>query len=112
VIVLHDCNPKTPVIGYPAPSYRDFRKAHPWHGGLWSGDVWKTIALLRSTRTDLEVVVLDCDFGVGLVRKGKPEATLDYAIEEIRAMEYEDLRKQRERILNLREPDYLHQFLR
>lgn len=111
VIVLHDCNPRNRVIGEPAPSYQAFRKAHPWRI-RWSGDVWKAIAMLRSTRRDLDVVVLDCDYGVGLVRRGRPRAVLDATIDDIRAMEYEDLCRERTRLLNLRPPARLHEFLR
>jgi len=111
VIVLHDCNPRNRVIAEPAPSYWAFKKAHPWRV-RWSGDVWKAIVHLRSTRPDLEVAVLDCDYGVGLVRRGKPETTLGYSMEAVRRMDYEELRKDRERLLNLRRPDYLLRFLR
>ena len=55
VIVLHDCNPRTASIGFPATSYDDFR-AHNRRQSLlwltvppWSGDVWKAIVHLRST---------------------------------------------------------------
>jgi hypothetical protein len=45
---------------------------------LWSGNVWKAIAQLRSLRHDLRIAVLDCDFGVGIMRKGFPESRLSY----------------------------------
>jgi hypothetical protein len=47
-----------------------------------------------------------------IVRPGTSESTLDRAAEAIREMGYEDLRKERKRLLNLKHPDYLHEFLR
>jgi len=59
-IVLHDCNP---------PEYEI--QTVPRNTGLWNGDVWKTIAKLRCFRDDLYVAVVDADWGVGIVHKGK-----------------------------------------
>ena len=75
VIVLHDCNPANASIACPATSYADFRAQHRWWNLLWvhaswSGDVWKAIVQLRSTRHDLRIAVLNCDHGVGIIRKG------------------------------------------
>jgi len=77
----------------------------------WSGDVWKTITHLRSTPQDLNIFVLDCDSGVGIITRGAPEDTLDFTTETIESLAYEDLVNNREKILNLKPPEYLHQFL-
>jgi len=111
VIVLHDCQPVTPTLAHPAPSFQEFQKAYP-RRGAWCGDVWKTIALLRSTRPDLVVAVLDCDYGVGLVRRGLPESRLDLTPGRIEAMTYDDLRKDRKAILNLKRPGDLSLYLK
>jgi hypothetical protein len=113
VIVLHDCNPATATIGLPAASYEDFRAKIPWWSGLmgWTGDVWKGIVQLRSARDDLQVAVLKCDFGVGLVRKGSPEAQLSYSEERIESLTYADLAADREGLLNLKPPTYVRDFL-
>lgn len=111
VIVLHDCNPASASIAYPAESFADFYAKHRWWNILWSGDVWKAIVYLRSVRDDLQVAVLNCDFGVGLVRKGIPEARLPYTPAEIEALTYRDLAADRERLLNLKPPRYLREFL-
>ena len=63
LIVMHDCNPGKALGSLSGDVDQEFRKANPWRF-LWCGDVWKTIVHLRSTRKDLEVCVLDCDFGV------------------------------------------------
>ena len=92
IIVLHDCNPATAMIGFPATSYEDFRAQNRWQSLLWlnlppwSGDVWKAIVALRSTSDALRVAVLKCDFGVGIVRRGAPESRLSYSAEEIAAL--------------------------
>ena len=117
VIFLHDCNPANASIAFPATSYADFRAQHRWRDllwvsrPLWSGDVWKAIVHLRSTRHDLRITVLNCDLGVGVVRKGFPESRLSYAAGQIEALDYADLAADRDRLLNLKPPTYLAEFL-
>lgn len=48
-----------------------------WHqkrtcisGKPWTGDVWKTFADLRCNRPDLEMYVVDTDWGCGIIRRG------------------------------------------
>jgi Methyltransferase domain len=122
VIVLHDCNPANASIACPATSHADLRAQNHWwnflrvengslYWGAWSGDVWKAIVQLRSTRTDLRIAVLDCDCGVGIIRKGFPESRLSYSAAQIEALNYADLAADRDRLLNLKPPAYLDEFL-
>jgi SAM-dependent methyltransferase len=113
VIVLHDCNPPNALVGRPAASYADFiaQQRGPLVIGAWTGDVWKAIVHLRSVRNDLRVAVLKCDFGVGVVRKGSPDSQLSYSPAEIEALSYQDLAADRKRLLNLKPPRYLGEFL-
>lgn len=113
VIVLHDCNPPNALVGRPASSYAEFlaQQRGPLVIGMWTGDVWKAIVHLRSVRDDLRVAVLKCDMGVGIVRKGLPESRLSYSPEEIEALSYKDLAADRQRLLNLKPPRYLDEFL-
>jgi hypothetical protein len=113
VIVLHDCNPATATIGFPAASYEDFRAKNAWWWAMvgWTGDVWKGIVQLRSARDDLQIAVLKCDFGVGLVRKGLPDSRLSYSNEGIESLTYADLAADREGLLNLKPPTYVRDFL-
>jgi Methyltransferase domain len=117
VIVLHDCNPANAAIACPAASYADFRAQHRWRDlrwatrPLWSGDVWKAIVQLRSTRTDLRIALLDCDCGVGIIRKGFPESRLPYSAAQVEALNYSDLAADRKGMLNLKPPAYLDEFL-
>ncbi len=113
VIFLHDCNPPFALAGRRAESWEDFiaQQKGPLVIGVWNGDVWKAIVALRSTRRDLLVGVLKCDQGVGFVRKGSPESPLSYSPEQIDALTYADLKADRKRLLNLKPPRYLGEFL-
>lgn len=113
VIVMHDCNPVTEAMAVPAPSFEAaVQKKVPGWDGLWCGDVWKAIVYLRSTASDLEVFVLDCDMGIGVIRRGRPEQPLRSTAKEIEAMSYEDLRKNRKELLNLKPEEFFYDFLR
>ncbi|BBY59820.1 class I SAM-dependent methyltransferase [Mycolicibacterium sarraceniae] len=113
VIFLHDCNPPFELAGRRAESWDEFMKSQsgPVAIGIWNGDVWKAIVELRSTHDDLVVGVLKCDQGVGFVRKGRPESTLPYTVQEVAALTYADLKADRKRLLNLKPPRYLNQLL-
>jgi SAM-dependent methyltransferase len=113
VIFLHDCNPPFELAGRRAESWDEFmaQQSGPLKIGIWNGDVWKSIVELRSTRPDLVVGVLKCDQGVGFVRKGTPESTLPYSPEQVAALTYADLKADRTRLLNLKPPRYLGEFL-
>lgn len=112
VIILHDCNPVSESAAYPADSWEQTEsfELEGWTGE-WSGDVWKTIVYLRSTRKDLKIFVLDCDYGIGIITKGTPENMLTYSKEEIDNFFYRDLERNRERMLNLKSTDYLEKFI-
>ncbi len=113
VIFLHDCNPPFELAGRRAESWDAFMAQQKGllKIGIWNGDVWKAIVQLRSTRPDLLVGVLKCDQGVGFVRKGSPESTLPYSVEQVEALTYADLKADRKRLLNLKSPRYLGEFL-
>lgn len=113
VIFLHDCNPPFELAGRRADSWDEFmaQQSGPLKIGIWNGDVWKAIVELRSTRPDLVVGVLKCDQGVGFVRKGSPESTLSYSPKQVAALTYADLKADRKRLLNLKPPRYLDEFL-
>jgi len=113
VILLHDCHPTSESMAYPAPSYGDAAAAKlaGWTKE-WCGDVWKTIVYLRSCHLQLNVFVLDCDYGVGVITRGEPESVLPYSPEDIRQMDYRDLADNRQRFLNLKQPEYLETFIK
>jgi Methyltransferase domain len=113
VIVVHDCNPARAHIADPVASYAELLARKPWwrRNRLWCGDVWKAIVWLRSTRDDLRVAVLKCDFGVGIVRKGSPDSGLHYSAAQIENLSYQDLAADRCRLLNLKDAAYLDELL-
>lgn len=110
VIVLHDCNPANSATACPAASYADFRARNHWWNTTWSGDVWKAVVHLR-TRGDLQIAVLDCDFGVGLVKRGRTTTPLNFTPDQIAELTYSDLKANREGLLNLVSPDSLDEFI-
>jgi hypothetical protein len=105
VIIMHDCNPATKQA---AISFSDW-KANEFVG-VWNGDVWKSIVHLRSLRNDINVFVLDCDFGLGIITKRKPENILPYKEQDIRNFTYEDLNNNRQHWLNLKPANYFYEF--
>lgn len=112
VIAMHDCNPATAAQAVPADSREQAANMDiPNQTKEWNGDVWKTIALLRSTRKDLKICVLDCDHGIGIITRGRPETMLDHSPETVDLLGYDELAKDREHILNLQPPDHLLDFL-
>lgn len=68
-IVCHDCLPTTELM-----------QLREDNGGNWTGDVWKAIAELRMNRIDLDIKVVDTDWGCGIIRRGTniPFETNDY----------------------------------
>ena len=112
VIAMHDCNPTTAAQAVSADSREQAAKMKiPDQTKEWSGDVWKTVAHLRSTRKDLNICVLDCDHGIGIIKRGRPENMLDHSLETIDRLSYDDLEKDREHILNLKPPNHLQHVL-
>jgi hypothetical protein len=112
VILVHDCNPPDAVAAYPAESAQHVASLNiPGWNGDWCGDVWKAVVLLRSSRHDLRVFVLNTDYGIGVIRRATPEDTLDVMGMDISAMTYKDLAGNRERFLSLRKPESLEELL-
>jgi|GEM_PF-197692 len=115
VILMHDCNPTSAVMATPARSIEEVvnlaqqGRLPGWKGQWegWTGDVWKTIALLRATRSDLRVCVLDCDFGIGVVTRGPATERIDASPDDIAALSFEDLDVQRQELLGLLDPTEL-----
>lgn len=58
-IVMHDCLPEE--------EYQQFRDGIS--GMPWNGDTWKAFADMRQNRLDLEMFVIDTDWGCGIIRR-------------------------------------------
>ncbi len=82
-IVLHDCFPPTKASATPAASLKEAAKMNiPDWEGSWCGDVWKTIVYLREFyKTELEVIVLNTDLGLGLIKNNSLNS-IDLKIDE------------------------------
>ncbi len=105
VILVHDCNPVTEEASV---SFEEYKKRG--YVEDWNGDVWKAIVHLRSLREDINVFVLDCDQGVGVITFGKPESQLNFKEEDIRALTYQQLNENRKEWLNLKAPSYFFDY--
>ncbi len=113
IIIMHDCNPMTEEAAYPASSTQEGEHRNiPGFTGEWNGDVWKTVVHLRSLRSDLDVFVLDCDQGLGVITKQKATSCLAYNLEEVYNLSYKDLDRDRVRLLNLQPTNILSSFLK
>lgn len=100
VIVMHDCNPTDPALAeVPGPN------------GPGLGEAWKTICHLRSQRPDLNVFVLDCDSGLGIITRRRTEDFLELDGGTLQKMDYAALAGNRDRLLNLKSENYLPEFL-
>jgi hypothetical protein len=89
-VVLHDCSPRSAAAAVPVKP----------PGGLpWNGEVWRTYCELR-TRKDLCCFCVDCDHGMGVVRRGRTASPLLSPPET-----WSDLDRDRVRVLNLVSPE-------
>lgn len=107
VIVMHDCNPATKEAASDFGTWKsnDFK-------GNWNGDVWKAIVHLRSQRNDINVFVLDTDFGLGIITWGTPESKLNFTTDDIQRFSYEDLERNRKEWLNLKDASYFFEYFK
>jgi len=88
VIVCHDMNPTS----------ADIQKV-PRETKEWTGDCWKAFVWLRTERNDLDMFVVDTDYGCGVIRKSSKRHTLlDISEDEIT---YKNLNSNRKKWLNL-----------
>jgi len=67
--------------------------------GIWNGDVWKSIVILRFTKPNLEINVVDTDWGVGIVRFGKQKVYDKAPLEQ--CLDYHYFDNNREELLNI-----------
>ena len=115
VIVMHDCNPLSAPAAAPT---LDEATAMDGYTGEWNGDVFKSVVRVRATEPTLEAFVLDCDQGLGIVRRrpvaGRQGSTtsaagpaLEMDAAAIDALTYDDLDRDRAGLLDLRPPSAL-----
>ena len=101
-IVLHDCNPPTEY--HARCAFSDLSTAA---GGYWNGTVWKAVYKLRCTNPDVDVCVVDEDWGCGIVRRGSQKlCEFDNPY-----FEYDIFYENRQRHLNLISPQELDSWI-
>jgi hypothetical protein len=105
VIIMHDCNPATKEAAMDFESWKERGFADEWNG-----DVWKAVLHLRSQRSDINVFVLDTDYGLGVISFGKPDDRLDLSPEQIRELTYEQFDQNRKAWLNLKPPSHFYEY--
>jgi hypothetical protein len=113
VVFMHDNLPATAAEATPASSYaaaRDARVAS-WNGE-WTGDSWKAVVRLRALHRDVSARVLHCDHGVAVVWKQPSRRVVACSSEDVDAMTYEDLIRDRRRLLGLCAPARIDGILR
>jgi hypothetical protein len=77
IIVVRDCNPPMASIATPATSWADYLAQNPQNPPnrlvdlFWTGDIWKAIVHLRSTRDDLRIAVLKLILASGWCKRDR-----------------------------------------
>ena len=86
---MHDCNP---------PTEFHQREIYEFNGTFppWNGTVWRSFAKLRIIKNDLDLSCVDCDWGVGIIRKKKQ---LNFELNG--DLDFNFLHKHRTKLLNL-----------
>jgi FkbM family methyltransferase len=87
IIVCHDC----------LPSNEQMQEREIYNPSEWTGDVWKAIAQLRIERNDLEISVIDADYGCGIIKRGK---NIPYQINN-NTLTYDYYSKNKTELLNI-----------
>lgn len=59
VIICHDMSP-----------IQEIHQRVPRESHIWNGDCWKAFVQLRTERNDLDMFVVDTDWGCGVIRQG------------------------------------------
>jgi len=87
IILLHDCNPPT-----------EWHQREKESRGFWNGTVWKAFVQMRMERDDLEMFVIDVDWGVGVII---PNRKRDKFVCSENIMDYKVFAQHRKESLNL-----------
>ena len=88
-IIMHDCNP---------PTY-DHQIEEYIIGKPWNGTVWKSFVEYRCTDPNLTMSVINTDWGIGIIQKGKQDIWEKDSLKTCQKYNY--LEKNRKELLNL-----------
>lgn len=94
-IVCHDMLPSNKLM-----------QEIPQKQGVWTGDCWKAWAKIRSTRSDLNMYVVDTDYGCGIISYGQQNLT-NISVE----LTYENFCKFKNEWMNIVSVDEFHNIL-
>lgn len=86
-IICHDCLPTTELM-----------QLREDNGAEWTGDVWKTIAELRVNSNNLEIFVINTDYGCAVIRNG---SNIPYKPKSSNYLSYEYYNSYKEEMLNV-----------
>jgi hypothetical protein len=84
-IVVHDLLPTDELM-----------QRVPRESKIWTGDVWKSWIKCRRLNDDLEMMVVDCDWGVGLIREGQQET-----LKINQPLTYDDFERNKQEWMNI-----------
>lgn len=89
MILIKNCNP---------PNKTHQRKQLLYNGIFlqWNGTLWKSYAKLRMNDPNLNMNVINCEWGLGIIQKGKQKC-----YPKINSLEYKNLDQDRANMLNL-----------
>ena len=106
-IIVHDCNPAKEW------HQRSFEEAKKNGCREWNGDVYKAIIRLRATRNDIDVCVVDTDWGCGVIRVVPPndKNLLKAEFTKNQDITFDWFNKNRQRLLNLKSYEDFLQWL-
>jgi hypothetical protein len=85
-IVCHDMNPEK----------EEYQLIPPAFNQPWTGDCWKAFVTLRQISENLEMFVVNTDYGCGVIRKG-----IQKRVKITESLTYQNLDKNRKEWLNL-----------
>ncbi len=108
VIIVHDCLPKSEAEA--CPSLEQARQT-PGFDGNWTGDVYKAILQLRSTRKDLLISVLEADHGIGIITRGNSKESLNLDSSAIEALSFGEFKSSAKELLNLKPVRWFFEWL-
>jgi hypothetical protein len=97
VHALNVLNPNGYIICHDMNPISEERQKTPWTGGDWNGDCWKAFVDLRRERVDLEMMTINTDEGVSIIRRG-----FQVPLHLEGKLTYKDLEKNRNEWLNLK----------
>jgi len=105
-IVIHDCLPPNAAAAHP-----NLEEARQLSGYTeqWCGTVYKTALSLQNNHDDIRVTVLDCDYGLGVIKVGDPhQVQRVLSAEEIEALTFEEFQEQKHELLNIQSYEYIN----